>query len=191
MKKLVLIALLVGSVLVGYKRYFAPREIRACTPAQFRRRNARTTVLNKLLRRRASHKASGRKNVDMLRDTYPNPIVGKITVHLFASEAKKDSPGKHDPKAAQAMASLHQAMTKIAASRPDIHYRVILISPGASTRFAREYNITSVPHVMIYDRDSRLLVGDDGDKKAGLAALGAWVASAAPELAYSRLAPPS
>jgi len=190
MKKLVLIAILIGTILVGYKRYFAPREIRACTPDQFYRRGTRAAVLSKLLQKRAPRTASTRANMDLLRDTYPKPIVGKITVHLFASEAKNAAPRKRDPMVAEAMASLHRAMEKIAASRPDIHYRVILISPDAATRFAREYSIKSVPHVMIYDRDGRLLVGDDGNDKAGLAALGAWISRAAPELAYNQFATP-
>ena len=91
---------------------------------------------------------------------------GRITVLAFYSNS------------CPSVRRLRESLASLTHLRPDVAIRMVNLGErwgGRDYQALYGVNILSVPHVMIYGPDGRLLDGDDGRDKTGLKRLHAWL----------------
>jgi len=93
---------------------------------------------------------------------------GRITVLAFVSES------------CPACLQLHEHLNGLVRLRPDVAVRFVDLGKrwgGVDYKQIYGVNIRSIPHVLIYGPEGKLLEADDGRDKAGLELLYRWINS--------------
>lgn len=84
---------------------------------------------------------------------------GRITVFVFS--------GRWCP----ACRRLERNIRRFVAVRPDVAFKFI----ETNDRWRAEYNITSVPHIVMFDAAGQQIAADYGSTKSGLKTLATWM----------------